>query len=87
MSDKRRIFSARRISYSAGLCRSNVTVRASFDDGLTYPVSRLIDRERGGYVEVTVDNVAGIIYLLYEDKFGTTDHLVRFDYEWLCENQ
>ena len=67
--------------------RSNVTVRASFDDGLTYPVSRLIDRERGGYVEVTVDNVAGIIYLLYEDKFGTTDHLVRFDYEWLCENQ
>jgi sialidase-1 len=67
--------------------RSHVTVRASFDDGVSYPVSKLIDRERGGYVEVAVDNSAGVIYLLYEDKFGVSDHLVRFDYEWLCESK
>lgn len=63
--------------------RANVTVRASLDDGESYSVSKLIDKERGGYVEVAVDNKAGLIYLLYEDKFGETCHLVRFNYEWL----
>ena len=64
--------------------RTHVTVRASTDDGKTYSVSKLIDCERGGYVEVAVDNAAGLIYVLYEEKWGEKDHLVKFDYEWLC---
>jgi sialidase-1 len=63
--------------------RTCVTVRASCDDGRTYPVSRLLDKERGGYVEVAVDNGAQLIYVLYEDKFGISDHLAVFNYEWL----
>ena len=63
--------------------RHHVTVRASTDDGKTYPVSKLIDAERGGYVEVAVDSKAKLIYVLYENKFGETDHLATFNYEWL----
>lgn len=65
--------------------RTNVTVKASTDDGRTFPVSRVLDVERGGYVEVAVDNDAGLIYVLYEDKMGVTDHLAVFDYEWLMQ--
>ncbi len=67
--------------------RARVTVRASTDDGITYPVSKLIDSKRGGYVEVATDSQAGLIYVLYEDKFGITDHLARFNYEWLFDTQ
>lgn len=67
--------------------RTHVTVRASFDNGKTYPISKLIDAERGGYVEVAVDNRAGLIYVLYENKWGITDHLVTFDYDWLTNNR
>lgn len=65
--------------------RTHITVRASTDDGQTYPVSRLIDEERGGYTEVAVDNKAGRIYVLYEDQYGITDHLAMFNYAWLME--
>ncbi len=65
--------------------RTHVTVRASVDNGHTYPISRLLDKERGGYVEVSTDNAARLIYVLYEDRFGTTDHLAIFNYEWLTE--
>ncbi len=63
--------------------RTNVTVFASTDDGHSFPVSRLLDLERGGYTEVAVDNKAKLIYVLYEDKFGITDHLAVFNYEWM----
>ena len=63
--------------------RNNVTIRASLDDGKTYPISKLLDKERGGYVEVAVDNNHKLIYVLYEDKAGITDHLAILNYEWL----
>lgn len=63
--------------------RTHVTVYASTDNGRTYPTSRLLDEERGGYVEVAVDHLAQLIYVLYEDRFGATDYLTIFDYEWL----
>ena len=63
--------------------RTHVTVWASFDNGKTYPISKLIDAERGGYVEVAVDNKAGFIYVIYEDKWGLVNHLAIFDYDWL----
>lgn len=66
--------------------RKQVTVRASFDDGKTYPISKLIDADRGGYVEVAVDNKAGLIYLIYEDDWGTVDYLAVFDYDWLTDH-
>ena len=56
---------------------------ASTDNGHTFPVSRVLDVERGGYTEVAVDNKAKLIYVLYEDKFGITDHLAVFNYEWM----
>ena len=65
--------------------RSHVTVYASLDDGKTYPVSRLLDAERGGYVEIAADPKAGLVYVLYEEKWGTADHFVTFDYEWLMQ--
>lgn len=63
--------------------RTHVTVRASFDNGQTYPVSRPIDERHGGYVEVAADNEAQLIYILYEENFGATDRLAIFNYEWL----
>jgi len=63
--------------------RRNVTVRISTDNGQTYPVSRVIDMERGGYVEVAVDNTSKLIYVLYEDRYGETDRLAVFNYEWI----
>lgn len=65
--------------------RNNVTVRLSTDDGQTYPCSRLIDADRGGYVEVAADNKNGLIYVLYEDKYGITDHLIVCNYAWIQE--
>ena len=65
--------------------RSHVTVYASFDGGKTYPVSRLLDAERGGYVEIAADPKAGRIYVLYEEKWGNAEHFVTFDYEWLMQ--
>ena len=63
--------------------RSHVTVHASFDNGKTYPISKLIDADRGGYVEVAVDNKAGLIYVIYETEWGKYDYLATFDYGWL----
>ncbi len=66
--------------------RNNVTVRISTDDGRTYPCAKLIDAERGGYVEVAVDNKIGLIYVLHEDQYGITDHLVVCNYAWIKED-
>jgi len=66
--------------------RKEVTVRISTDDGRTYPMSRIIDADRGGYVETAVDNKEGLIYVLYENEKGITDHFVAFNYEWVAEN-
>ena len=67
--------------------RTHVTVRASFDSGESYPVSKLLDEARGGYVEVAVDNKAGLVYVLYEDECGVRDFLAIFDYAWLVNEE
>lgn len=63
--------------------RRNVTVRMSRDGGVTFPVSRVIDAERGGYVESAVDNVRGLVYVLYETDWGKTDRLAVFDLDYV----
>lgn len=63
--------------------RKEVTVRISTDNGQTYPVSRMIDADRGGYVETAADPAEKLIYVLYENDKGVTDHFVAFNYEWV----
>jgi sialidase-1 len=65
--------------------RTHVTVRVSTDDGRSYSCGKLIDADRGGYVDVAVDNGNGLIYVLYEDKYGITDHLVVCNYAWITK--
>lgn len=63
--------------------RDHVTVRASMDNGKTFPVARLLDETRGGYVEIATDEREGLIYVLYEEDWGKYDHLAVFNYAWL----
>lgn len=63
--------------------RRNVTVKGSADNGRTWTLRRVIDPDRGGYVECAVDNVRGLIYVLYEHNRGESCHLAVFNYEWL----
>lgn len=66
--------------------RKCVTVKLSADGGKTWPAQRIIDEERGGYVELASDNTSGNIYCLYEENAGQNMHLVTFNLEWLMEN-
>lgn len=61
--------------------RKNVTLRASFDGGRTWPKKTLIDAERGGYVECACDPARGKIYVLYESDWGERLHFSVVDYE------
>lgn len=63
--------------------RRRVTVRVSLDDGKSWVREKILDAERGGYVESAVDNTRGVIYVLYENEGGTTCHLAVFDCDWL----
>ena len=67
--------------------RQNVVIKGSVDNGKTWTLRRVIDAERGGYVEVNADSRTGLIYVLYENKGGETDHLAIFNYEWLEEGE
>jgi len=67
--------------------RKNVVVKGSVDNGKTWTLRRVIDADRGGYVEIGVDHARGNIYVLYEDRGGVTDHMAIFNYEWLEEGE
>ncbi len=63
--------------------RNNVTIKGSIDGGKTWTMRRVIDAERGGYVELNVDPVREKIYVFYENACGVTCHLAIMDYEAL----
>ncbi len=63
--------------------RDHVTVHVSLDDGKTWCTHKLIDAERGGYVEIQADQKSGMIYLLYEEDWGAKCHLAKFDLDFL----
>ena len=65
--------------------RDHVTVCVSYDDGKTFPVKKLIDEARGGYVEIAVNNETGVIYVLYEEQAGVNCWLAAFDLDWILE--
>jgi len=74
--------------------RKNLTVKLSYDEGKTWPVSRVLDPGFSGYSDLAV-GPDGIIYCLYErgstngkDIFAT--HyltIARFNLEWLTQGK
>jgi len=69
------------------LQRKNVTVRAGFDHGKTFPVTMVLDAERGGYVEIAADSKSSLVYVLYENNKGESVHFARFPLELLLSEQ
>ena len=63
--------------------RKNVTVKLSLDDGKTWSYSKVIDADRGGYVECGVNNSTGDVFVFYEEKWGNKCHMAIFDLDWL----
>lgn len=74
--------------------RKNLTVKLSYDEGRTWPVSRVLEAGTSAYSDLAV-GPQGVIYCLYErgstdgkDHFATkTLTLARFNLEWLSEGK
>jgi len=69
--------------------RKNLTLKLSYDEGQTWPVSRVLEPGRSAYSDLAVGS-DGVLYCLYES--GTTDgdmyrtgylRLARFNLQWL----
>lgn len=73
--------------------RSNLTIRMSYDEALTFPISKVIDSDYSGYSDLSVTN-EGIILCLYESgliknsKF-VPEHITlsAFDLQWLTDGK
>jgi sialidase-1 len=68
--------------------RSNLTLRLSYDEGVTFPVSKVIDPGIAGYSDLAVDN-QGVIHCMYESGMKNNNKylpsaisLVSFDLQW-----
>lgn len=69
---------------ASATARNNLTVKCSFDDGLTWGKSILIDKNNGGYSDIAVDK-NGRVYVIYENSMGKTVMLAVFSYyETFC---
>lgn len=73
--------------------RTNLTVRMSYDEGETWPVSKVIDPGIAGYSDLAV-TPDGMIHCLYEGGSLTGSHtqnnhvtVVSFSLEWLTEGK
>ncbi len=64
--------------------RVNLTVRLSYDKGKTWPISRVIDPGSAQYSCLTV-LPDGDIGLLYEDALKSRITFVRFNLDWITE--
>ena len=67
--------------------RKNVTVRVSLDGGRTWTHKKVLDADRGGYVETAVDNESGTVYVLYETDWGRTCRLAVTDLDFLFSEE
>jgi sialidase-1 len=75
--------------------RTNLTIRMSYDEGHTWPVSKVIDAGIAGYSDIAV-TPDGLIHVFYEGGSiqGTESHfknahmsIVSFDLEWLTDGK
>ncbi len=63
--------------------RKNVVLKGSLNSGETWCLRRVLDADRGGYVELAADPARGCVYVLYEEAAGTALHLVTLQAEEL----
>lgn len=73
--------------------RENLSLKLSYDEGLTWPIQKVLEPGIAGYSDLAVDD-KGVIYCLYEgggrngNMFQNTHlSLARFDLEWLSDGQ
>lgn len=73
--------------------RTNLTMRMSYDEGITWPVSKVIDAGIAGYSDIAV-TPDGMIHCLYEGGSLTQSHtlnnhvtVVSFSLEWLTDGK
>jgi sialidase-1 len=75
--------------------RTNLIIRMSYDEGNTWPVSKVIDAGIAGYSDIAV-TPDGLIHIFYEGGSiqGTESHfknahmsVVSFNLEWLTDGQ
>ena len=73
--------------------RENETIRLSYDEGQTWPVSKIIERGRSGYADIAVAP-DGTIFCLYERGHNSDNQLntrlltvARFNLEWLTDGK
>ena len=69
--------------------RHDLTVRLSYDDGRTWPVSKLITPDPSGYSDLAVD-ADNNLYLIYESGeaiYRERVSLARFNLAWLTDGK
>lgn len=74
--------------------RENITIKMSYDEGQTWPVSKVLDPGIGGYTDLAVGLDGSTIYCLYERggvKGNMFDNsymtVARFNIEWLTDGK
>ncbi len=65
--------------------RKNMTVKLSYDDCETWPVSKVLDAGKAGYSDmiVTTDGTILCVYESGDDIYAEDISLVRFEIEWV----
>jgi sialidase-1 len=69
--------------------RTRMTVRLSYDDGKTWPVSKQVTAGPAGYSDMAV-GPEGMIYLAYENgnkRYSERVSVARFNLEWLTDSR
>ncbi len=73
--------------------RVNLTLRISYDEGVTFPIYKILDEGRSGYSDLAVDET-GIIHCLYEKGSKNNNHflpenisMLSFDLNWATNGQ
>ena len=69
--------------------RVNMTVRLSYDEGKTWPVSKLICAEQSAYSCLTVlsDGTIGLLYEAGKYRYSEKITFARFSLEWLSDGK
>jgi len=85
-SDKNRILFANPASSDK---RENMTVRMSYDEGVSWPVSRILYKGPAAYSSMTIlpDRTIGILYEKGEKSSNEKISFARFDIAWLTRGK